>query len=175
MGWLFMCDPGVGRKQLVERLRRPDRFGENAKLLQACTVGNHHWYLVQTGDKVRIGLDLMQGGGRNQGWGYKDMDESCGPCQYDVPISYLAKASPATGYAVAWRDEVLKRHAERKAKSEPVKGMIVEYGGHRYELWNPAGPRKGWNVVREPDGAWFRMSAYQLAKAKEVKPAAATA
>ena len=176
MGWLFSYDPGFGRKQLLEDLRSPRRFGEHIKLLQSSAVGNHHWYLAKTtkpdGSEVTwIGLDLMQGGGRNQGWGYKDMSESMGPYYYDCPITYLDKASPAKGCAIEWRAKVRSYHEAKKKRPKPVAGLVVEYGGHQYKLLGPhwSGARKGWNVVRVSDGCGFRMGARQLAQAKVVE------
>lgn len=168
MGWDFYRDPAIGKKQLVESLRRPSRFGETRELLKACTAGNHHWYLVRdkaTGE-VWIGLDLLQGGGPGSGWGYKGMTEHCGPCYYDCPISYLDQASPVTeGYAVEWRRKVREHRADKKARPTPAAGQVVRYGQHEYRLLEPLAPRRGWWVVRVSDGVRFRMTARQLAQA----------
>ena len=51
----------------------------------------------------------------NGHWGYKDMDESVGPCYYGCPLEFLDKASPPTGYAVEWRDKVREYNSGRKA------------------------------------------------------------
>lgn len=176
MGWSFACDTSQGKKQLIERLRRPSRFGDNNKLLQACTVGNHHWYLAKTtwpdGTAVTwIGLDLLQGGGRTSGWGYKDMDESCGPCHYDCPISYLDKASEPTGHAIEWRRKVRAHHAAKKARPEYAAGQVWQFGQHEYRLSAPSRKRRGWLAVRVSDGHAFRVPFTYLARATLV-PAA---
>lgn len=172
MGWTFRCDPSFGRKQLIEDLRRPSRFSEGTQLLQACAKGNNHWYLAKTGDKIWIGLDLMQGGGRNQGWGYKDMDESCGPNEVDCPISYLDKASEPRGYAEAWRQRVREYHTTQAAKPKLAEGLVLKYGQHEYKLRYRCNGRKGWAVNRLDDGVAYRLTFRQinaaLSRAQEV-------
>lgn len=163
MGWMFRCSTSFGRKQLIEYLRRPERFGES-KLLQSCAIGNNHWYLAQTGDKVWIGLDLMHGGGREMGWGYKDLDESCGPCEVNCPISYLSKASEPVGYAAEWREKVRKYHAAKKAA--PQSGDVVQSGQYKYRLIEPYAPRRGWRVFCIDDGYTYRMPAKQLSRSQ---------
>jgi hypothetical protein len=128
MGWLYSYNIR-SKKEMVAYLRRPERFGQDHELLRATTVGNHHWYLCRnrlTG-LVYIGLDKMTGGIKD-GWGYKDMDESVGPCEVDCPLSYLAQASQATGYAIEWRFNVQDFHAKKSARPDP--------GGSGGDLWS---------------------------------------
>lgn len=169
MGWLFRCDPRYKRDDLIKDLRRPDRWSAGTTLLQACTKGNHHWYLAKTGDTIWIGLDLMQGGGRNQGWGYKDMDETVGPYQTDCPISYINKASPTEHeYANAWRKKVCEHHATRKARPAYASSMRVELNNVVYTLIEPYAPRRGW-IVKDSHGNTYRMRARQLARSTIVE------
>lgn len=67
-----------------------------------------------------IGCDLIRNYGKAEGFGYKDMCESMGPCYYDCPLGYLAMA-PVENQE--WRDAVVAFHAKRNLKLEP--GMIV--------------------------------------------------
>lgn len=102
---------------MVAYLRRPERFGQDHELLRATTVGNHHWYLCRnrlTG-LVYIGLDKMAGGLKD-GWGYKDMDESVGPCEVDCPLSYLAQAgSPGGSGGALWPNPIQTGATSRPA------------------------------------------------------------
>jgi hypothetical protein len=170
MGWLF-SDRWATRADLVKHLRRPERFGENRELLRATTIGNNHWYLVRIKDtgRVWIGLDLMQGGGRhNPGWGYKDLDESVGPCECNCPLAYIKAASPVeagVGYAHDFRERVRRYHAKMASKRAPEPGLVIKSGDHEYRLDSPAGPCRGWIVSRVGDGARFRMPAAQLSRA----------
>ena len=175
MGWLFSYSIRT-RKDLIESLRRPERFGQGIELLHSTAVGNNHWFLAKTLEtgKIWIGLDMMAGGGRTgEGWGHKGMSETAGPYVYNCPLHFLEKASPAEGYAVGWREKVREYHAQRAARPVPKEGAVVEYGGHDYRLIRPVAPRRGWHVIRTLDGLLFRMGASQLSKAsfKEVIPA----
>jgi hypothetical protein len=165
MGWLFSTRWET-RADMVRHLRRPDRFGDRLQLVRACVTGSHHWYLVRelaTGQHW-IGLDLLQSG-RGDGWGYKDLDESAGPCDADCPLAYLdAPHAERDGFAAQWRERVRAYHAARQAKPEPVAGAWVSYGGRVYQLQRPAGSRRGWHVV-DVSGRGFRMPARALAQA----------
>lgn len=170
MGWLFTYDIRT-RKELLDYLRRPERYGEHLELLRSTSVGNNHWYLCRDkrDGKVWIGLDMMQGGGRTgHGWGWKDLSEDMGPVEVNCPLSYLDAASEPEGYAIEWRERVRAYHAARKARPTPAPGSVVEYGKHRYRLREPAGRRRGWYVDRVGDGMQFRMRANQLSRAKFV-------
>jgi len=163
MGWSFAYDTSHNKAACVAELRSPSRFGPQTKLLKACTVGNHHWYLAETNGVTWIGLDLLQGGGKNMGWGYKSMDETCGPYCYDCPLSYLdAAPAPTTGYAGDWRLKVRAHQSNKKNKA--FAGQVISYGKDTYTLISPAGPRKGW-IVHSSGGCRYRMNAKQLARA----------
>lgn len=177
MGWLF-SPRWATRAEMLAHLRRPERFSPSCKLLRSQAVGNNHWFLASnfaTG-KVFIGLDLMAGSGRSrEGWGYKDLDESVGPCEVNCPISYLAQASDPVGYAVEWREKVRAYHAARRSRIAPTEGLIATYDGVTYKLISHTGSRRDWNVLRISDGMPFRMNARQVAQAvvaKNDKPTA---
>ena len=166
MGWLY-SPRWATRADLVQHLRRPERFGEHLQLVRACVMGSCHWYLVRvkaTGMHW-IGLDLMKSG-RGDGWGFKDLDESAGPCEVGCPLSYLAAphAEPV-GFAAHWRERVRAHHAAQLVRPALVAGSWVSYGGRVYQLSAPAGPRRGWHVV-DVFGQRYRMQARQLAQAK---------
>lgn len=165
MGWLFSARWAT-RDDMLAHLRRPERFGEDYELLQSSAVGNNHWYLARrkSDGLVFIGLDLIKGGTRRYpGWGYKDMDETCGPSEVNCPVSYLDKASPATGYAIDWRERVRAYHeTRRKTKAVALEpGKVLAYGEWHYRLDRSIG-RRGWYVTREEDGVSFRMNAHQV-------------
>jgi hypothetical protein len=104
--------------------------------------------------------------GRGDGWGFKDLDESAGPCEVGCPLSYLAAphAEPV-GFAAHWRERVRAYHAAQLVRPALVAGSWVSYGGRVYQLSAPAGPRRGWHVV-DVFGQRYRMQARQLAQAK---------
>ena len=74
--------------------------------------------------------------GEGRSWGYKDMEETMGPCEVSCPLGYLAMVPERTCppdckrcaedscsglWARRWRERVRKYHAERKAKREQRK------------------------------------------------------
>jgi hypothetical protein len=167
MGWLF-SNRWATKNDLVDYLKSPARNGENLELLASTVRGNRHWYVAryrkEEKDITFIGLDLMQSG-KEDGWGYKDMDESVGPYYYDCPLKYLDMVGEPVGNAAEWRAKVRERHQKKAARPSWVPGMVVTYGGYSYRLNNPAGPRRGWAVTRTTDGVQFRMKANQLSSA----------
>lgn len=60
-------------------------------------------------------------------WGYKDIDESMGPCEVNCPISYIERATePVNEYARAWRERVRATY-----KAGPGRKLVV---GTTYRL-----------------------------------------
>ena len=155
-------------------MRRPDlkhpalasHFSPGYVPLERRVVGNSVWTLLEHEGRRFIALDLIKGGGRCNGWGSKGMSEDEGPCYYDCPLALLDQCTETDSkYAKEWRSKVREFHAKRKERKQPETGMTVTYGGTHYRLHTPAGPRKGWHVVRCGDGAMFRMSSRQLSEA----------
>lgn len=170
MGWLYSCDINFRKQDQIAKFREPSYWGEGVKRLADRVVGNHYWAAIEvaSGRKL-IFLALMSSGGKDMGWGYKDMTEDSGPCYYDCPLSLLDMTDePTSGYAAEWRTKVRAHHATKKAKAKPATGTVVAYGPHQYRLREPAGPRRGWYVNRVSDGFNFRMNARQLSMASIV-------
>lgn len=123
MGWLFSTN--WTRKTLVEHLIS----GNGVKTIKSCSVGNNLWCVHEFQDKedkpVRWAcLYLIKGpayGNKNDkyGWGYKDVDESMGPCEINFPYTWLDLLSPIESeYANDWRALV-------KARGEKCKSMTI--------------------------------------------------
>jgi len=130
MGWLFTL--GQSRKELVERRTmpwqrtQPDGTVVTSTCLAHCYRGCVFsgvlwsvWERTWTKDNQNvqeperwIGCDLLayQSG---YGWGFKDLDESCGPYYFSCPLGYLAMAPVANE---TWREGVRSFHARLKAK-----------------------------------------------------------
>ena len=147
-------------------------IASHATLIAHRVIGNRLWFLAQhpasqdadiAGLKW-IGLTLIDC--RNGEAAIKSMDETCGPCYYDCPLSFLDRADPPVGvYAGPWREKVRAFHAQRSARRTLLReGARLEYGDASYVLRACLG-RRGWNVQRESDGQTFRMKARQLAAA----------
>ncbi|MQA40635.1 hypothetical protein [Rugamonas aquatica] len=176
MGWSY-SQFWRSRNDVVEYLRRPERFQGRQLMLQSALVGNHHWYLAKGVDEgpAWIGLDLLAGSGRlNQGWGYKSLSEAQQPFETDCPLALLNRAGPPCERAAAWRALVREYHVQKAQRRRPEHGLVVRLGAHRYELLRNLGGRKGWMVLRLPDRTSFRMTGRQLATALHNLPPAIT-
>ena len=74
--------------------------GAYATVLAHRAIGNRLWFLAQTSagenaGRKWIGLTLIDC--RNGEVAVKSMDETCGPCYYDCPLSFLVQADEPKG------------------------------------------------------------------------------
>ena len=167
MGWFYSTCRSEDRKQTIKRLTAQSFWMQGCTVIAHRAVGNHLWILLEHEGVKSITLGLMRSGGRDSGWGYKLIDEHCGPYHYDCPLSLLNQATHIEQEnSIAWRVQVREFHAKKALLPRPETGMTLTYGGVNYRLHSPAGPRLGWNVVKVGgDGGLFRMKAVQLAQA----------
>jgi len=124
MGWLFHTTD-YGRKAFIEeRTTKYNQETETSKweCLAHSVKSNHLWKVIRYTNKSTnevktfVALDLIAKE-RNGGWGYKDMDESAGPCHYDCPLKFLAMSDEPTEeqkWAFEWRKKVRELHANKK-------------------------------------------------------------
>lgn len=141
-----------------------------AWILEHRVIGRRLWFLAEqrAGERAGtkwIGLTLIDC--RHGEAAVKAMDESCGPCYYDCPLSFLDRADPPVGtYAPAWRAQVRSFHEVRRLKRRAVSpGARVELAAAVYVLRRSLG-RRGWEVQRESDQVAFRMTTRQLTQAR---------
>ena len=138
MGWLF----GWGdRKSLVNHLLKDldhDSEHSSLKCLAHTCVGNNLWAVCErtfkiadpkhpAGESYRfIMLFLMRKAGDGE-WGYKDLDESCGPNEVSCPLAYLDMAGPEGPhlgeYSANWRKSVREYWARRHASQQFAKSL----------------------------------------------------
>jgi hypothetical protein len=134
MGWLF--PHGASRRSLIEeRTKAWERqVGEmlvRTECLKHCFRGGRFrgvlwtvWrrtYVVGQ-NEVRpeerwIGCDLLQYSREDEGYGYKDMEESMHPYYYSCPLSYLDLV-PIDKYGgnQEWREQVIEHHRRQAEK-----------------------------------------------------------
>lgn len=176
MGWSISCNPSYTIADQLADFRTPGKhYSPQYAILRSVRVGNNHWALLEdtlTGHNL-ITLDLMVGPSKKHGMGagYKGISETMGPNEVNCPLSILDNArAPENEYAYEWRKAVRAFHAAKKAKKKAIgQGTVVEYGGNKYRLDSPCGPRRGWNVTRlDQPHLCYRMRAHQLSAAKVV-------
>ena len=145
MGWLF--SEGQTKQELVENRTKSwerdteDKEGNKIHITSKCIAqslkGNSLWTVWEVtktpigeaedvvGESHRyIALDLLSSQ-RGYGWGYKDLDETCGPCEVNCPLKFLEMVPvPDSEYAAPWREKVKAYHAEQ-AEKKKKRGKIV--------------------------------------------------
>lgn len=166
MGWSYNCNPSFDKKALIAELTAPNALSPGYTMLRSMIVGNNHWYTYSSPDgSIAIGLNLMAGGGRIMGWGYKGISEDMGPCEKNCPLSLLNACTEPRGYAIEWRERVRAYHAAKKTKPAITEGSVIQFGAHCYKLLHrQANPRKGWVAERVSDSARYRMPLSYIAK-----------
>ena len=143
MGWLFRC--GSTRKELIEeRIKgwertNPDDLVIKSTCLAHCYRGGSFsgvlWSVwertfTKDGHEVEptqrwIQCDLLRHSKHDEGWGYKDMEESCGPYYFSCPLKYL-RMVPIEEYGgnASWREQVVLHHqrsAEKRRQRRAAK------------------------------------------------------
>jgi len=138
MGWLFKC--GSRRRGLIEeRIEGWERSNTDGLVITSTCLahcyrgGNFSGVLwsvwertfVKSGDEAEptqrwIQCDLLRYSKHDDGWGYKDLEEMCGPYYYSCPKKYLAMV-PIEQYGgnASWREQVVLHHqrtAEKRAR-----------------------------------------------------------
>ena len=160
MGWSFNTND-YGRKAHIESLTNQRHFSPGYIPVTFRVVGNRVWQLVQRPDGTKfITLDLIAKE-RGGGWGYKNMDEDCGPYFYDCPATLLDKAGPpATPNAEAWRLKVWEYHDRQKRLKREMQtlkpGTVIVTVQNQYTLLEELG-RSGWRV-KDLGGAYWRLT-----------------
>lgn len=131
MGWTYKTHPGGLKELLEERSRgwenqRKDGSKAVTTLLARCfkgmpTHGGNLWKVYEQtvyaadGSVLKTGrfiaLDLIA---CSKGcWGYKDLEESDGPCEVNCPLSYIEMVPGGEGFAPAWKQRVRDFHASQ--------------------------------------------------------------
>jgi hypothetical protein len=133
MGWTFGYD-WTTRKNIIEDRTENAKWETGGIVVErkclARTYKGSPWagVLYSAHEQVRtaqdgtvttvryIMIDLLRYSKRDGCWGYKDMDEECGPCQCGCPLKYLEMVPcPDSEFARNWRGKVREYWANRKA------------------------------------------------------------
>lgn len=105
-------------------------------------------------------------------FGYKDMDESCGPNETDCPARILDLLTPTDSqYANDWRARCRATIAKRQDAQKLCAGMLVRSHGKQYKIIEKIGAR-GF-VVTDETGTRYRMTAANARNAEVIDRAPA--
>lgn len=122
MGWDFTG--GATKKDIIrECCKTQENDHGKWETLAHCVRGNVLWSVKQvtvkaTGKTTRFIMCDLLGLEKGFGWGYKDIDESMGPCYYSCPLSFLDMApEDGTGNTnPGWREQVRAYAAQTHRK-----------------------------------------------------------
>ena len=169
MGWSFNWSPSFGKEDLINRFLSKGFFVEGCSVIDSRVTGSAFWAVLEHDGKRAIWLALMAPGGKDEGYGYKGIDETSGPSRVDCPMVLIRQCTePTNEYSRAWREEVKNHHAQQaslqKMQREIKAGLRLECAGMTFTTMQPAGPgsRQGWVVKQEGTGKLFRMPASQV-------------
>ena len=135
MGWLITA--GATKSDVIRDCIRMQGWGEGREggAIEHCVRGNVLWTVhvirdVATKAEVQrfIGCFLLRSD-PGYGWGYKDIEESMGPCYYSCPLGYLdmvrCPEDTPSSYAKAWREKVRQYHASHIKLSDGLRLRIT--------------------------------------------------
>lgn len=184
MGWTYFNARGRTPADILRaeftQTGGPDRAAFD--VIDASMRGREWYALIRrtdpAGQVLHFGLVClwsMRGGE----FGYKAIDEACGPVSSRAPLRIIdaldrlapidaADTSHGAQWARAWRARC-RANATKPARPQWAAGMRVRFSepGRTFELIAPAGPRRGWHV-QIADGltrSIYRASAQQMARA----------
>lgn len=137
MGWTFTHK---NREENVTDFFKKEfdysRETGSGKVIACAVKGLHTAYIayeIKTPEETRvIALVCLLSYRRNDhyNFGYKDMDESMGPCESDCPKKILDLLTPlktAEGFAAEWRKRCAERLANRSAKPKLKTGNVLKF------------------------------------------------
>ncbi len=99
MGWYYGWD---SRECMVRHLLAQE--GGSSEVIDHSLVGNNLWMLLRRkADGFRFIVLCLIRSNRADGWGYNDVEESCGPAEVDCPERLLAQSDVIDEMAMRWR------------------------------------------------------------------------
>ena len=150
MGWLCSYSASywknVGGREVVDRQKECDRICtwestvdgkvvSRHRVLKSAMVGSTYYAAVTTEKegqptKVWAAVFLTCGKGKDGTvWGYKDMDETMGPCQTKCPPSILALLTPTDEkWALEWREKCRQYAASKADERKHPKPLYAPKG-----------------------------------------------
>lgn len=177
MGWLF-SERWPTRRDLINAIVSTPQI-QSCKALRHCCTGNNLWVLNEVVDSDNtthrfITLYMLQKhGGTYPFWGYKDIEETCGPVALTCPISYIdACTEPANDWSREWREKVRARHAATKQKLKIGDQFTFCSGTKNYEVVLDL--PNSYGVIEIETGNYYRLKRSQLSLIQLVKKEVST-
>jgi hypothetical protein len=135
MGWLYQNDPVEDPVAYLTDKYNCDGHTRIWLVLAAARVSNTVYIAIRSTDKATaasyvFAAVILISNTKKHGFGYKDMDESVGPCQCDCPDRIMRLLTPITdlpnpGYAADWLARVAARKNEKHRQRQRRKSLRV--------------------------------------------------
>lgn len=184
MGWTYTNRYGQPAKDFIQAhcltwSNTPHRY----TVLDSAIVALRTYYAAveridgTTGERTVWAAVILLDFVPHQGYdiGYKDMDESMGPCEAECPERILALLTPTDSeYANDWRKRCWAKITARKARPTIQPGLRLTLYGKHYEVLERYRNKRGqWTARQTEDQAVYRLTSAQFAKASEFEIPAA--
>ena len=135
MGWLYRHDPVDDPLAYLTSKYNYDRDTNTLQTLAGARVGNTVYLAVKSTDKTSgasyvFAAVILISNTKKYGFGFKDMDESMGPCECACPERVMRLLTPIAdlpnpGYAAEWRARVAARKTEKRQRRELRQSLRV--------------------------------------------------
>lgn len=167
MGWIIYDNPmpyGFSADAYLREYMQFDKDGHSC-VIRASTFVGKTWYAAAEinrpasehiqANKFTVALVILTCGrgtkNRPGRFGYKDMDETMGPCEADCPLYILDMLTPVDrlpdpSYAAQWRQTCRDNAVKRSARRKFVKNLKP---GTRIKLAEPVTFYKGAVTIQE--------------------------
>jgi hypothetical protein len=134
MGWLFYNSTNLLPNGEVERKKEIDEgFSDGYTVLKSSIVGTVYYGAIKnntTGDVFGYVCLTSSDKRRGYNFGYKSMDETCGPNESKCPLSILKLLTPTDSkWANEWRERCRNYHEQKKSptayKNLPIGTKVI--------------------------------------------------
>jgi hypothetical protein len=135
MGWLYQYDPVENPVAHLTAKCNYDNERRTLHVLAAARVANTVYMAIKSTDKATgesyvFAAVILISNTKKHGFGYKDMDESVGPCQCDCPDRIMRLLTPIadlpnSGHAADWRARVEARNNAKRQQRERRQSLRV--------------------------------------------------
>jgi hypothetical protein len=175
MGWTYGWD-WTSKQRVIEHCID---WGDRFITLDHSIRGKILYVLLQYNEGERKGdvfvaIYLLSKDG--QEWGYKDMDDTVGPCAYDCPLSFIKRTVDSGRVlrqtTIDWHNQIKNYHRKQREKAKKTAafsgGMKIKYAGEIFRLLEKYPGRLGWRAKSLKDGCVYRLMSKQVSTSELV-------
>lgn len=168
MGWLYSTR-WTTRKAVMDHILEPWTDGTVAIAHAAKRFARTLYVVWEKPDGIRFIAIYLINSGKRAGdgeAGYKDMDESMGPCEDECPVEFFDLVPDPGSYATEWRARC-RTNAE-KYRTKLAVGQAVRFAtpmrfddGVTEDTFTVVRKGRGTRFRRAQDGAWCQITRWR--------------